>query len=106
MVDIPAVLIGEDHADTLAGFEEYFRSVGFDVDTAATGRLVLDKVSLHRPDVLLLDMELPDLDGWEVTRTLRRAPATARSFDRGDHGAHLARASPTGPHARRRWIRP
>jgi two-component system, OmpR family, response regulator len=48
------------------------RFVGFDVDTAADGREALAKVSSKRPDLIVLDVAMPDMDGFEVLQRLRR----------------------------------
>jgi CheY-like chemotaxis protein len=100
MSGLPTILIGEDHADSLSAFDIYFRSVGFDVDTAVTGRQVLQRVSLIPPDVLLLDLELPDLDGWEVTKEIRSTPASSDvpivAITGHVYPAHRERASALG----------
>jgi CheY-like chemotaxis protein len=44
---------------------------------AGTGRDVIRRVATHEPDLLLLDLELPDLDGWQVATILRADPTTA-----------------------------
>jgi two-component system OmpR family response regulator len=44
---------------------------GFDVERVATGRAALDAIERHRPDLIVLDVMLPDLDGFEVARRLR-----------------------------------
>src|SRR5437868_4390598 len=46
---------------------------GFDVDRVATGRAALDVIGQKRPDLVVLDVMLPDLDGFEVARRLRQA---------------------------------
>ena len=45
---------------------------GFDVERAASGRAALDAVEQHRPDLIVLDVMLPDLDGFDVARRLRQ----------------------------------
>jgi two-component system OmpR family response regulator len=46
---------------------------GFEVERAASGRAALDSVARRRPDLIVLDVMLPDLDGFEVARRLRQA---------------------------------
>ena len=46
---------------------------GFEVERAATGRAALDAIARRRPDLIVLDVMLPDLDGFEVARRLRQA---------------------------------
>lgn len=52
------------------------RAVGFDVDTAADGQAGLDRWRAERPDLVLLDVMLPRLDGLEVCRAIRRESTT------------------------------
>jgi two-component system KDP operon response regulator KdpE len=47
------------------------RANGFEVEIAANGESALDAIALHPPDVVILDLGLPDLDGVEVIRNLR-----------------------------------
>jgi two-component system, OmpR family, response regulator len=51
---------------------------GFVVTEAATGRAALDRIAAERPDLVVLDVQLPDLDGFEVARRLRAAPGPHR----------------------------
>nr|WP_024758391.1 response regulator transcription factor [Streptomyces exfoliatus] len=53
------------------------RYAGFAVDTAATGEQALDRAAQHPPDLVLLDVMLPDMDGFEVIRRLREQPNAA-----------------------------
>jgi len=46
---------------------------GFDVERVATGRAALDSIEKRRPDLIVLDVMLPDLDGFELTRRVRQA---------------------------------
>ena len=46
---------------------------GFEVERAASGRAALDAIERRRPDLVVLDVMLPDLDGFEVARRLRQA---------------------------------
>lgn len=50
---------------------------GYEVELAVDGRQALDKVARARPDLVLMDMSLPVMDGWEATRRLRDDPITA-----------------------------
>jgi CheY-like chemotaxis protein len=51
---------------------------GFEVIIAVDGQDALDKTRDHAPDLILMDMSLPVLDGWEATRRLKASEATAR----------------------------
>jgi CheY-like chemotaxis protein len=73
----PCVLFVDDHADTVEGFATYFRSFGLIVHTAATGREALRLAQALRPDVVVLDLSIPDMDGIEVMDALRADDETA-----------------------------
>ncbi|HLH21290.1 MAG TPA: response regulator transcription factor [Chloroflexota bacterium] len=80
-------MIVDDHPLVLAGMQLWLESAeGIRVvGTAAQGTEALPLVEQHRPDVLLLDMRLPDLSGIEVARQVRRsAPAVAVLAITGD----------------------
>src|SRR3989440_8374325 len=68
----PRVLVvdDEEHITELLAMGLGFN--GFDVERAASGRAALDAVEQHRPDLIVLDVMLPDLDGFEVARRLRQ----------------------------------
>ena len=66
------VLVVDDEQDLLRPVELGLRDAGFAVDRAGTGGEALEKAALVAYDVILLDLGLPDLDGLEVCRRLRR----------------------------------
>lgn len=70
------VLIVEDHRDTREGYAEYLSFLGFRVAEAKSGMEALAKAFQLRPDLVLMDLALPGLDGWEVTRILKADPRT------------------------------
>ena len=49
----------------------------YEVVTAADGAAGIDAAARHRPDVILMDLSLPGIDGWEATRRLKARPETA-----------------------------
>src|SRR5262245_54354055 len=67
----PSVLIVDDDASLLHVLTSAFEARDFAVLTAATGRAALDHVTAFEPDVVILDLGLPDLDGIEVCRRIR-----------------------------------
>jgi DNA-binding response OmpR family regulator len=54
----------------------YLTKEGFAVETAADGRAALSRVNAVKPDLLVLDLMLPEVDGWTICRELRRSPLT------------------------------
>lgn len=67
----PLVLVVDDVAHGREIFAEYLEFRGFRVATAADGLEALDKAFELLPDVILMDLSLPGLDGWEATRRLK-----------------------------------
>jgi two-component system OmpR family response regulator len=66
------VLVVDDEENITFLLGSALRHFGFDVATVATGRQALDAVPSFEPDLVLLDVMLPDLDGFEVCRRLRQ----------------------------------
>ena len=65
------VLLVEDHEELWTFLSRRLRRRGFDVVLAHDGRQAIEQVGAEMPDVVLLDMDLPIMDGWTVARTLR-----------------------------------
>lgn len=57
-------------------YAEYLRHCGFEVDTAVTGAEAIDRVFARMPDIVVMDLTMPALDGWEATRRLKADPRT------------------------------
>ena len=76
-LDGTRVLCIEDNAANVELLEEVVSAAGADLLTAAKGRRGLELARKHRPDIVLLDLNLPDLDGQEVLRRLRGDEATS-----------------------------
>jgi two-component system CheB/CheR fusion protein len=68
------VLVVEDSRDAAATLGLLLRGLGHDVQTAHDGPSALEAAQQHRPDVVLLDIGLPHMDGYEVARRLRQQP--------------------------------
>jgi CheY-like chemotaxis protein len=68
------VLVVEDHADTRAMVEAVLTLEGFSVVTAENGRRGLERLQDVRPCLILLDLSMPVLDGWEFRRAQRGLP--------------------------------
>ena len=65
------VLVVDDDTNIARILREYLEQAGFTVFTAYDGNTALHTLRRERPDVLLLDLMLPDVDGWDLTRTIR-----------------------------------
>jgi len=72
------LLIVEDDANSREGYRIYLSGAGFDVHTLEGGARALDFVRSASPDLVVLDLGLPDLDGWEVARRLKSDEQTKR----------------------------
>ena len=74
-----AVLVVDDDPDVARFVEVNLRSAGYDVTVAGNGEEALEKAVEIRPDLVLLDVMMPKLDGFEVAQRLRRDPRTSSS---------------------------
>jgi CheY-like chemotaxis protein/anti-sigma regulatory factor (Ser/Thr protein kinase) len=68
------VLVVDDNVDSAEILAKLLRHSGHDVRTAYTGPSALEAAAAHPPDVVLLDIGLPGLNGYEVARRLRQQP--------------------------------
>jgi len=69
------ILIIDDDIDTLKLVGLMLERQGYEIAVANNGSVGLSKASVEQPDLILLDVMMPDLDGFEVTRRLRADPA-------------------------------
>lgn len=72
------VLLVEDHEELWDFLSRRLRRRGFEVVLAHDGQQALDQVGAENPDIMLLDLDLPVMDGWTVARTLRGQKESAR----------------------------
>jgi DNA-binding response OmpR family regulator len=72
------ILVVDDEDDILHFLELVLKEKGYHVATASGGHEALTKAQLERPDLILLDIMMPQMDGWEVLKLLRVDPETAR----------------------------
>ena len=77
-----AVLVIEDDADARHIYSEYLRSKRWTVFSAVDGRMGLNKINELRPDVIVLDLAMPRVDGWTVLKNVRESSITADIADR------------------------
>ena len=68
------VLIVDDNIDATSGLSRLLQLDGYDIRVAHDGRTALVIAAAHQPQFVLLDIGLPDLDGYEVARNLRGDP--------------------------------
>jgi PAS domain S-box-containing protein len=73
------VLVVDDYADTAETLSVWLRLAGHDVRSAATGAGALAIAARFQPHVVLLDIGLPDMDGYAVAQSLRENPATRQA---------------------------
>ena len=73
----PRVLLVDDYSDARDMYRAYLELCGFDVVEAVNGADALLRARDERPDIILMDLSLPVMDGWEATRRLKEDPRTA-----------------------------
>jgi len=70
------VLVVEDFEDARDMYAEFFRFRGYRVATAATGPEAIERIASERPDIILMDISLPQMSGTEVARKIKSDPET------------------------------
>jgi diguanylate cyclase (GGDEF)-like protein len=73
------ILVVDDDADIARFVEVNLRSAGYEVSVATDGEEALERAQALRPDLVLLDVMMPRIDGFEVAQRLRRNPQTANA---------------------------
>jgi DNA-binding response OmpR family regulator len=68
----PEILVADDEPNILRLVQLYLTNEGYTVLTARDGREALDQAHAHRPALVILDLMMPVVDGWEVCRQLRK----------------------------------
>jgi len=98
--DRPLVLIVEDQHDLRQLYAEHLTMSGFDVIEAGNGADAIHSTSAQQPDVVLMDLSLPIVDGWEATRRLKADVRTAHipivALTAHDGSGELQRATSAG----------
>jgi CheY-like chemotaxis protein len=70
------VLLVDDFQDNREMYAEFLRFSGLRVEEAANGHEAIDKATSMAPDLIVMDLSLPGIDGWEATRRLKADPET------------------------------
>ena len=96
----PLVLLVEDQLELRTLYARQLELSGFDVIEAGNGADALLHTAAHAPDVVLMDLSLPVLDGWEATRRLKNDARTAHipvvALTAHDESGELQRATNAG----------
>ena len=71
------ILVAEDHLDSRDALRALLEAFGYQVVVAVNGRQAVDLALANGPDLILMDIMMPELDGFEATRELRRHESTA-----------------------------
>ncbi|CAN5645246.1 response regulator [soil metagenome] len=69
--DGPTILVAEDHADSREALRALLEATGYKVRVAVNGREAIDAAVAAPPDLILMDLMMPEVDGFHATRTLR-----------------------------------
>ena len=73
---MPRCIIVDDHGDTRAGYAEFLGVFGFEVKTAADADDLRVLLRDWVPEAIVMDLQLPQTDGWQLTRELKGDPRT------------------------------
>lgn len=74
----PLILVVDDFLDNRQMYAEYLAFSGLRVEEAENGHEALEKAFKMLPDLIVMDLSLPGIDGWEATRRLKADPRTKR----------------------------
>lgn len=96
-MDVPRILIVEDNMDNYELVRIVLERAGYDVFLAVNGRDGVDAARAQKPDLILMDLALPEMDGWSAAKKLKSDEATKLI-------PLYALTTHTLPHARRRAI--
>jgi len=72
------IIIAEDEPVLIEMYRLYFERAGYEVLKASNGRECIDFVKNEKPNIILLDILMPKVDGWEVLKQLKTDPETKK----------------------------
>ena len=73
----PLILVVDDYQDAREMYAEYLQFSGFRVAEARNGNEAVEQAFALKPDLILMDLSLPGMDGWEATRRLKADDRTS-----------------------------
>lgn len=76
MTKSPLILVVDDFEDNREMYVQYLNFAGYRVAEAANGHEALEQAFATRPDLIVMDLSLPGMDGWEATRRLKKDERT------------------------------
>ena len=71
---MPRILIVEDNEENRDSLSRRLQRRGFDVSLATNGKIGVEMAIAEKPDLILMDMNMPEVDGWEATRRIKASP--------------------------------
>jgi CheY-like chemotaxis protein len=74
---VPLVLVVDDVDDNRRLYVNTLTDAGYTVEQATNGQEALEKIGKTRPALVVMDLSMPVLDGWEATRRIKKDPSTA-----------------------------
>ena len=96
----PLILVVDDYQDAREMYAEYLQFSGFRVAEAKNGNEAVEQACSLKPDLILMDLSLPGMDGWEATRVLKADDETRHipivALDRSRAGRRLGRRAQGG----------
>jgi CheY-like chemotaxis protein len=73
---VPRILVVDDAEDTRVLYATFLSLSGLKVEEASDGEMALDSIAKSPPDLVVMDLAMPRVDGWETTRLIKSNPRT------------------------------
>jgi len=98
--DLPRVLVVDDNEDAAISLAMVLGACGYDVETSFDGKMALEAAARFEPDACVLDINMPNMDGYELARRLREQapdhPPVLATVTASCNDTHLDRAVDAG----------